>query len=64
MGQLKIICEYYDSTDIIKESGCAVVQRVSPETDEPIGKESLFFFFRCLSFSGQLYQQDMEGYVN
>jgi hypothetical protein len=40
MDQEKIICEYYGSTNIIRENGCALVPPVSPETDEAIGKDS------------------------
>ena len=64
MGQKKIRSEYCGTTNIIWENGCAVVRRVSPETDEPIGKEGLFFFFGCLSYGEQLYREDLEGYIN
>jgi hypothetical protein len=63
MDQNKIRCEYCGSANIIRENGCAVIRRVSPETDDPIGKESLFFFFGCLSCGEQLYQEDLEGYM-
>lgn len=42
MGQKKIRCEYCGSTNIIRENGCAVVRRVSPETDEPTKKKAYF----------------------
>jgi len=56
--------EYCGSTNIIRETGFGIVQKKSPETDEPVGNEHLFFFFRCLSCGEQLYREDLEGYVN
>ena len=60
----KIRCEYCKSTNIIREDGFAIVQQKSPETGEPIGKEHLFFFFRCRSCGEQIYREDLKGYVN
>jgi len=64
MGDENIMCDECGSTNVTREAGCAVVQRISPETNEPIGKEGLFFFFRCQSCGEQLFREDVEGYIN
>jgi hypothetical protein len=46
------------------ENGCAVVQQISPDTEEPIGNQSLFFIFRRQSCGEQLFRENIEGYVN
>jgi DNA-directed RNA polymerase subunit RPC12/RpoP len=63
MGR-KIRCEHCNSPKVIREIAFAIVQQKSPETGEPIGNKSLFFFYRCLSCDQEFYREDIEGYVN
>lgn len=63
MRQEKLICEHCGSSKIAKDTelNYAVVQEISPETNEPIGEPTTMFAFKCLSCGNPIYIKKYEA---